>query len=198
MKETNWQERYLNQQTGWDIGEISQPLKAYFDQLTDKRMRILVPGGGNGYEAAYLHAHGFEKIFLLDIAPYPLEKFASKHPDFPKEHLIHQDYFEHREKYDLIVEQTFFCAILPSLRKAYARHTHQLLKDEGKLMGVLWSVPLNDDHPPYGGSKEEYRGYFDNLFSYVYFEDCYNSISPRSGRELFLLARKKKVSENIP
>jgi Thiopurine S-methyltransferase (TPMT). len=59
MKETNWQERYLNQQTGWDIGEISQPLKAYFDQLTDKRMRILVPGGGNGYEAAYLHAPWF-------------------------------------------------------------------------------------------------------------------------------------------
>jgi len=198
MIKTNWQDRYVNQQTGWDIGEVSQPLKTYFDQLTDKSMRILIPGGGNGYEAAYLHSHGFEYVYLLDIALYPLERFEAKHPDFPKEHLIHQDFFKHKGQYDLIVEQTFFCAILPKHRQDYAVHAHSLLKKKGKLMGLLWSVALNEDHPPYGGSKEEYHRYFDNLFDYIHFDNCFNSIAPRLGRELFLLAGKNMVSENNP
>lgn len=190
---TNWQERYENQQTGWDIGKVSTPLKTYFDQLTNKELKILIPGGGNGYEAAYLHENGFKNVYLLDIANFPLENFSKKHSSFPKNHLILGDFFAHHGEYDLIVEQTFFCAILPKERKAYAEKTHQLLAPEGKLMGVLWSVPLNDDRPPYGGTKEEYLGYFDLYFDYEYFEKCYNSIPPRANRELFLLGRKKLV-----
>ena len=45
MKLTNqyWDNRYKQQQTGWDIGYISTPLKDYFDQLTNKRLKILIP-----------------------------------------------------------------------------------------------------------------------------------------------------------
>ena len=62
----------------------------------------------------------------------------------------------------------------------------------GYLVG-LWnaSVELNEKHPPFGGSKEEYHNYFDPLFNFVHFGNSYNSIQPRSGRELFLLAEKK-------
>ena len=42
-----WEERYQKQDTGWDIGTISTPLKEYIDQLTDKKCRILLPGAGN-------------------------------------------------------------------------------------------------------------------------------------------------------
>jgi len=191
MQDTNWQKRYEDQDTGWDIGYISTPLKTYFDQLKNKDLKILIPGGGNGYEATYLHQQGFKNVFLLDIAHYPLENFLKNNKDFPKEHIIHQDFFKHQEQYDLIVEQTFFCAILPHLRSDYAKKVHELLFTEGKLIGLLWSVPLNDDRPPYGGSKEEYHGYFDPYFDYQHFEMANNSISPRAGRELFMLAKKK-------
>jgi len=55
-----WENRYQNQQTGWDIGEISSPLKAYIDQLEDKSIKILIPGAGNAYEAEYLFLNGFK------------------------------------------------------------------------------------------------------------------------------------------
>ena len=30
-----WSSRYQHNDTGWDIGEISTPIKAYFDQVLD-------------------------------------------------------------------------------------------------------------------------------------------------------------------
>tara|TARA_R110000868_G_scaffold203322_3_gene451123 strand:- start:290 stop:871 length:582 start_codon:yes stop_codon:yes gene_type:complete len=188
---TNWQARYESGETGWDIGQVSTPLKEYFDQLSDKSIRILIPGCGNAYEAAYLHEQGFKNIFLLDIAPKPLEDFALRNPSFPKSHLIEENFFDHNEQYDLIVEQTFFCAISPKHRAAYAKKAHELLKPNGKLMGLLWSVPMNETIPPFGGNKEEYHKYFDPYFSYVHFDESFNSIKPRAGKELFLCAKKK-------
>ena len=49
-----WENRYVDATAVWDIGYVSPPLKEYFDQLTDKQLKILIPGGGNGYEAEYL------------------------------------------------------------------------------------------------------------------------------------------------
>lgn len=191
---TNWQARYESGETGWDIGQVSTPLKEYFDQLNDKLIRILIPGCGNAYEAAYLHEQGFENIFLLDIAPKPLEDFALKNPSFPKSHLIEENFFQHENQYDLIVEQTFFCAIHPSDRPLYAKKAQSLLAKKGKLMGLLWSVPLNNDHPPFGGNKMEYLTYFNLLFTIQVLENAHNSIEARAGRELFLLAQKNAMS----
>ena len=50
-----WQDKYINQHTGWDIGYISTPIKEYIDQLSDKSLKILIPGAGNAHEAAYLY-----------------------------------------------------------------------------------------------------------------------------------------------
>lgn len=188
---TDWEARYQEGNTGWDVGEISTPLKEYFDQIQNKEISILIPGCGNAHEASYLHEQGFTNVFLLDLAPSPLEEFAKKHPDFPKAHLIQDNFFHHKGEYDLIVEQTFFCAINPDHRAEYAKKTASLLKKEGKLVGLLWSVSLNEDHPPFGGSKNEYHTYFDDYFEYKTFENSYNSIKPRAGRELFLIAVKK-------
>jgi hypothetical protein len=49
-----WNNRYEADEIGWDLKIISPPLKAYIDQLTDKNIRILIPGCGSGYEAEYL------------------------------------------------------------------------------------------------------------------------------------------------
>lgn len=52
-EETYWTTRYKEKKTGWDIGYPSTPIKAYADQLTDKQLKILIPGAGNAYEAEY-------------------------------------------------------------------------------------------------------------------------------------------------
>ena len=186
-----WQQRYADGTTGWDLGAVSPPLKAWFDQLTDKDLRILIPGGGRSYEAEYLHRQGFRHVFVIDLTSAPFADLLARCPDFPKEHLITGDFFEHLGSYDLIVEQTFFCALDPALRERYVEHMHRLLAPGGKLVGVLFDDPLNNDRPPFGGNKDEYLALFLPVFGEVLLERCHNSVPPRAGRELWLKAVKR-------
>ena len=183
-----WSERYKAGQTGWDIGHVSTPLKAYFDQLTDKSIAILIPGCGNSYEAEYLLGMGFTNITLIDISEVLVERLQ-RNLQFYIENgsyrIIHQDFFTHQGQYDLIVEQTFLSALDPSLREQYADLMYQLLKPGGKLVGVIFDFPFQGG-PPFGGSKEEYLNLFKPHFQPVIFERCHNSIPPRAGNELFI------------
>jgi hypothetical protein len=190
-----WTNRYETQFTGWDIGYPSTPIKAYFDQTKDRDLKILIPGAGNAYEAEYLHQQGFQNVFVLDIAQQPLDNLANRVPDFPKSHLICDDFFEHQGEYDIIVEQTFFCSFppLPKTRQAYANKMASLLTKGGKLMGLWFNIPLTSDleKRPFGGSKMEYLTYFEPNFEIQILEECHNSIQPRLGSEFFGLMMKR-------
>jgi len=186
-----WNQRYSKGETQWDLGSISEPFRYYFDQLINKNSHILIPGGGNAHEAEYLFCNGFKHVFLLDWSSKALQNFKSRLPEFPSNQLINADFFQHRGQYDLMIEQTFFCALNPSLRKKYVQHSHQLLKNQGKLVGLLFNIPLNTDHPPFGGNKEEYISYFEAHFDIQIMEPCYNSIPSRAENELFVKMQKK-------
>jgi SAM-dependent methyltransferase len=181
-----WNDRYLNEETGWDIGHISTPLKEYFNQLENKDLKILIPGCGNAYEAEYLITLGFKNVFLIDWAQEALDNFKNRNLDFPPSNLICSDFFEHSNSYDLIIEQTFFCAINPTLREKYVLKMTELLAANGKLIGLLFNDKLYANRPPFGGRKSEYLTLFNKYFKNVSMEKAYNSIEPRKGRELFI------------
>lgn len=181
-----WNDRYLTNDIGWDIGYVSPPLQQYFDQLTDKNLKILIPGGGNSYETEYLFSKGFTNVYVADLSATALQNIKQRIPGFPEHQLIHGNYFDLDLTFDLIIEQTFFCAISPSLRQDYVTQTHQLLAPQGKLVGLLFDIPLNDDQPPFGGSKEEYNRLFNPYFDIQLMEPCYNSIEKRVDSELFI------------
>jgi thiopurine S-methyltransferase len=187
-----WQERYLNHQTGWDLKIPSPPLKAYIDQLENKCQKILIPGAGNAHEAEYLFINGFENVFVADIAKTPLENLKHRIPDFPVERLLNIDFFDINQKFDLILEQTFFCALMPHKRVAYANKMKDLLYNNAKLVGVLFDFPLTKTGPPFGGSIDEYKTYFSKLFNLDILERCNNSHQDRQGKELFFKAINKK------
>jgi thiopurine S-methyltransferase len=190
-----WTERYVNQNTGWDIGYPSTPLKNYIDQLTDKSIKILVPGAGNAYEAQYLWEQSFKNVVVIDISEVPLKNFKKRNPNFPENQLLHGNFFEHKESYDLIIEQTFFCSFVPTdeNRSEYAKHMASLLKPTGKLVGLWFNFPLTGDMEkrPFGGDKVLYLTYLNTYFKTVVFEPCYISIKPREGKELFGIFEKK-------
>jgi thiopurine S-methyltransferase len=129
-------------------------------------------------------------VFVLDFAKEPLQRFKERMPEFPAGQLIEQDFFKHEGQYDLIIEQTFFCALSPELRPRYARHMQGLLNPGGRLAGVLFNDPMNTDKPPFGGNIDEYRKLFVHLFNIRTLEPCYNSITPRAGREAFVILEK--------
>ncbi|MFD0762271.1 SAM-dependent methyltransferase [Lutibacter aestuarii] len=186
-----WEAKYEQQKTGWDIGYISTPIKEYIDQLKDKTLKILIPGGGNSYEAEYLLNSDFKNVNVLDIAAQPLKNLQKRSPNFSKNQLIQQDFFEHSKTYDLIIEQTFFCALDPVLREKYANKMFDLLNPKGKLIGVLFDFELTNEGPPFGGSLIEYIQLFYAKFEIKILEKCYNSIKPRKGKELFFIFEKK-------
>lgn len=190
-----WTERYERQNTGWDIGYPSTPLKEYIDQLTDTSLYILIPGAGNAYEAEYLWRKGFKNIVVIDISEIPLKAFKKRNPDFPDNQLIHGDFFDHKGNYGLILEQTFFCSFIPTdeNRSSYSKHMASLLKPSGKLVGLWFNFPLTGDMEkrPFGGDKSLYLKYLNPYFKTIVFEPCYNSIKPRQGKELFGIFTKK-------
>jgi len=191
LDEKFWDHRYKTQNIGWDLGEISTPLKTYFDQLKDNNLKILIPGGGNSYEAEYLFKQGFKNVYVVDVSSTALSNLQKRIPNFPKTQLIHSNFFDLNDTFDLIIEQTFFCAIPPKLRPNYALKTSKLLKPNGKLIGLLFCVPLYDNHPPYGGSKEEYLPYFSPFYDIEVMELSYNSVSKRKNEEIFIKLIKK-------
>lgn len=190
-----WTKRYKEERTGWDIGAPSRPLKEYIDQLEDKNLRILIPGAGNGYEAQYLWKNGFKNVYILDISEIPLRAFGERNPAFAKANTLHENFFEHQGKYDLILEQTFFCSFVPTVenRTAYAKQMAQLLKPSGKLVGLWFDFPLTGDMEkrPFGGDEKGYLSYLEPHFKVRTFERAYNSIPERQGKELFGIFLKK-------
>ena len=182
-------------------------MQAYFEQLTDKRLSILIPGCGNSYEAAWLLENGFSSITLVDISDVLMEKLRDRFraftnstntpdtaspghsPAAPPLRLIAGDFFDLGDSFDLIIEQTFFCALDPSRRKDYVEKMYHLLRPGRKLAGVLFDRDFGEG-PPFGGHKEEYAALFGEKFTLKRFEPCYNSIKPRAGTELFFIAEK--------
>ena len=189
LNEAYWNQRYEQKQTGWDIGYASAPLVHFAESIENKALKVLIPGCGNAYEAVRLFELGFKDITLLDIAPVLTKVLEEHFADLPIK-IITADFFIHQGQYELILEQTFFCALDPSLRKAYAAKMHELLRPGGMLAGVLFDRDF-EGGPPFGGSKAEYRLLLEPHFEIRKMEACYNSIRPRAGTELFFIVVPK-------
>lgn len=186
-----WSERYKINKIGWDTGTITTPLKDYIDQLTNKNIKILIPGAGNSYEAEYLYNKGFTNVYVIDLVKQPLENLIKRIPNFPKEQLLQGNFFNLKDEFDLIIEQTFFCALNPKFRDNYVSKMNDILKYNGKIIGLLFNFPLTEEGPPFGGSKEEYINRFSPFFNIKTIETAYNSIKPRAKKELFIIFEKK-------
>ena len=187
-----WDTQYVNNETGWDLNGVSPPLKSFIDTLTDKSMQILIPGCGNAYEAEYLLSKGFTGVTLIDISSTLVNKLKEKYAGKPIQ-VLHADFFDHQGGYDLILEQTFFCALDPSLRARYASKTYNLLREAGRVAGLLFNIEFQKAGPPFGGKKEDYIKLFEPLFNLLQFDACTNSVKPRLGNELFIEMQKKQL-----
>jgi SAM-dependent methyltransferase len=190
--ELYWNNRWQENKTQWDIGAASPALVTFMKQQPDKSVAVLIPGCGNAYEAEALLALGFSNITLLDISEVLAALLQAKWKDNKAIRLFQEDFFKHNRQYDIILEQTFFCALNPTLRPAYTSKMSELLKPGGQLAGLLFNRRFSEEEPPFGGSLEEYQSLFGTKFEILKLEPCYNSILPRTGSELFFHLKKKE------
>lgn len=188
---TYWEERYRENNTPWDLGMVSPPLKNYIDRLTDRKLSLLIPGCGNAYEAGYLLEKGFHNITVIDVSATLTSSLQERYKGLPIE-IINASFFDHKGSYDLILEQTFFCALPPFLRKAYVNTSYELLNEDGRIAGVLFNKKFAEHEPPYIASDDEYRDLFENLFYFNEFQLCTSSAGARLGYEVSFEFQKKK------
>jgi SAM-dependent methyltransferase len=197
LNQEYWDTQYKVKATGWDIGSVSSPIKTIVDALENKNSSILIPGCGNSYEAEYLLEQGFTNVTVIDIAPTLVAAISEKFADNENIKVVLGDFFELEGKYDLIIEQTFFCALPPTIRQKYVWKMHQLLADNGKIEGLLFNRNF-DVSPPFGGNKAEYEQLFSGAFDLVKMDLCQNSIEKRTDSELVIDFQKNpKVLVNL-
>ena len=192
LDQAYWDAQYKAKTTGWDLGQVSPPLKDYIDTLENKNSSILIPGCGNTYEAEYLLQKGFTNITVIDIAPTVVKVLQQKFAQSSNIKIIQGDFFLHQGSYDLILEQTFFCALPPTMRQKYVWKMHELLAKNGILAGLLFNRTF-EVSPPFGGNKEEYEMLFKNAFEFLKMEVSKNSITPRANSELFIELKKNDL-----
>lgn len=194
LDEQYWDAQWKSNKTGWDVGDATPAITTYMAQYVNKNAAILIPGCGNAHEAAYLVAQGFTNITLIDIAPHAVKLLRTKFVDTPQIKVLCEDFFKHEGVYDLIIEQTFFCAISPSRRKEYAEKAAALLNKNGKIIGLLFDKTFDRQGPPFGGCPCEYKPIFEPHFVIKNMTECYNSIAPRAKSEVFInLVKKEKA-----
>ena len=188
-----WNIRYQNNQTGWDLGEISNPIKKWFDNQENKKVNILIPGAGKGHEVKYGFENGFGNIFYMDFSSRAADLFKEICPGFPKDQILIGDFFSLKKPlfFDVIIEQTFFCAIDPTLRPNYVEKTNEILKENGKIIGLLFNREFDTNGPPFGGTEKEYRGLFNSKFNFKKFENSLLSSLPRKEYEFWIELIKK-------
>ncbi len=186
-----WNNHWKENNTGWDIGHASPPLMEYLDSLQNTSLRILIPGSGSGYEAGEAYRAGFRQVYYNDISPEAARRFKKRFPEFPDDQILVTDFYTIKDEFDLLLEQTSFCAQSPSRRMEYIDNAHELLLPEGIFAGVLFDMHFPFEGPPFGGDEKEYRQLLVPKFEIIKMEKCYNSIIPRQGKELFVLLSPK-------
>ena len=186
-----WNQKYLENTTGWDIGGPTPAFIQWSKNLSTKNNNILIPGCGNGHDAVYLSQLN-QNIYALDFAKEPIKNIQ----DIAKKknliiNTICSDFFKLDKSYynmfDYILEYTFYCAIPITKRLDYIKIMHKLLKTKGKLIGFF--IPINstqENHgPPFNVEIDSTIELFSQYFIIDKLEKSPYSIPQRVDNEIF-------------
>lgn len=186
-----WDNKYINNETKWDIGQPTPAFVKYFQSLKNKNKKILIPGCGCGHDAIFLANLGFD-VYALDFSKKAtnilLEKAKISNAQL---HVLNKDFFNLNEFdsfFDIVLEYTFFCAILPDKRPDYIKQVNNLLKINGEYIGFLLPInkDINEEGPPYGVNIDDTINNFSIYFTIIECSKSEYSIEPRKETEIFV------------
>jgi methyl halide transferase len=130
--------------------------------------RALVPGCGRGYDVTYL-ANENRVVYGIDIVQIAIDAATARLESIPDEEGVNKansrfqlaSFFElptdQDSQFDFIYDYTFFCALDPSLREAWADKMSQLVKSNGILCTIIFPICQKVGGPPFAVSLSVYR-----------------------------------------
>lgn len=143
-----WDTRFRGGVTPWDAGGVPSRLREWLPGRR-RRLRVLIPGAGSGYELALFAEHGHDAM-AIDFSDAAIEA-AQRHGH----RVVKADFFSYAESgFDLVYERAFLCALPRRLWPDWARRVAALVRPGGELAGFFY-LDDNERGPPFGTSRDE-------------------------------------------
>ncbi|KAF2925253.1 hypothetical protein DAI22_06g038550 [Oryza sativa Japonica Group] len=186
-----WEKSWEAAVTPWDLGKPTPIIEHLVKSGTLPKGRALVPGCGTGYDVVAL-ASPERFVVGLDISSTAVEKakqWSSSLPNADCFTFLADDFFKWKpsEQFDLIFDYTFFCALDPSLRLAWAETVSGLLKPHGELITLIYLISDQEGGPPFNNTVTDYQKVLEPLgFKAILMEDNELAIKPRKVHDVFV------------
>ncbi|KAL6643716.1 hypothetical protein ACP70R_018482 [Stipagrostis hirtigluma subsp. patula] len=182
-----WRKCWNGQVTPWDLGQPTPAVtKLVQSETLIKCGRVLVPGCGAGYDVVEFSTADRYVVGLdvCEAAFKMVKEWSSSSPKANFVEFVEADFFTWvpTEPFDIIFDYTFFCAVHPSLRQAWAQRMDYLLKPEGELITLMYLIQGQEDGPPFNTTESDYENVLTPLgFIITSIEDNHNAVEPRKG-----------------
>lgn len=202
--DAQWEQKWTKGETPWDSPYGAPILTHYVEQHYKHESNIrraLVPGCGRGRDVLTLcHIPSVEEVVGIDLSHKALELSAElvketreTDPSINKAKFLLHDFFTlpNDQKFDLIFDYTFLCALHPTMRDAWADKYKELVRPGGELFTLIYPlrvtstiVFVNNEGPPYLINYELVKDLLEKR-GFVNIENraCDQSFEKRKGNE---------------
>ena len=190
----DWQQHYDEDDLGWDLGQVAPPFVNLFESKIIFPGKTLVPGCGRGHEVIFLAENGFE-VTAVDFSLGAINHLKPTVQERKlKCEILHMNFFEmdavHNGTFDMVIEQTFFCAISPEQRTSYVSTVARALKQGGMLAGLFYHTG-EEGGPPFNTTREDIVKYFSDSFEIRQLTKAEDSAERRKNKEWLVILVKK-------
>lgn len=190
---SGWEARYVKGDIPWDLGLAPPCLADLLAHLGPSPLRVLVPGAGFGHDALAWARSG-HNVTAIDIAPSAVAGIQARALDAGlRVEALALDLFDLpaaiQESFDVVWEQTCFCAIMPAQRATYVRAMADALRAEGIFYGLFWNHGMAQG-PPFSICEEDVRGAFEDEFQVERMTPVEHSAGERQNEFLAVLRKR--------
>ncbi|MCP5268324.1 MAG: methyltransferase domain-containing protein [Zoogloeaceae bacterium] len=153
-----WDKRFSEGTTPWNAGGVPSALRSFVQAESTQapglaNRRMLVPGCGHAWEAAWLAEQGMN-VTALDFSATAVAEAARTLGTWSGT-LLQADFFSFppTAPFDLVYERAFLCALPRRIWPDYGARMYQLMAPRGRLIGFFF---FSDEPkgPPFGIQPE--------------------------------------------
>ena len=178
----DWEQRYRDGNTPWDLDAAPPVLEDLVASLGPTPLRVLVPGVGSGHDAI-AWARAGHQVTAFDVAPLAVTRARQRVADRGLAvEVLEADLFalpvNWDATFDIVWEQTCFCAIEPVQRGSYVAAMARVLHPDGTYYGLFWNHGMPGG-PPWDVTEDEVRAVFPPRFVIASLEPVTNSVPGR-------------------
>ena len=178
-----WNQRYASGETPWTLHAVPAAVRSFVKRRQRRGTTVLIPGCGTDLEVLqFFQTAGFE-VTAIDFSSVAVAQTRKALRNFDGQ-IIRGDFFkfDFQNRFDLIYERTFLCALHPRRWPKYAKRVAQLLRPRGKLVGIFF-YGKEPEPPPYSLSETGAAEIFGRHFRLIRDVKVSDSVAMFAGME---------------